>query len=163
MSKMVKTYDIKTKQTTTIPMKELAPGMMEAEVVGVGRVWIDSKDVKPPSSVRHEPFAPELRDRIAQIKAALDEVHPMSLKEWEDGFRQDMHPEREIALWERVAAVYQRFAEDGSVSSKQRQDYFKVILGCTLSPRAAVLEVVRLEAITREQAQDAITLFFDGG
>lgn len=46
MAEMVKVYDFKTKQVTTIPMKELAPGMVLANAVGIGDVWIDANDGK---------------------------------------------------------------------------------------------------------------------
>ena len=162
MKESARVYDFKTKKITTIPNKELAPGMIEANVIGVGLVWIDSKDCTSSDEFRHQSFSADVRSQIEGIKSALDEVHPKPLQNWEDGFRRDSNPEIEIKVWERIAAVYQRCIQDESLTPKQRMDYFNVISTCSISSRNAVLEVFKPTAITRIQAMDAISLYFDG-
>jgi hypothetical protein len=46
MSKTVRVYDVVTRKINTIPAAEIVPGMVEAQVDGVGRVWINSAQVK---------------------------------------------------------------------------------------------------------------------
>lgn len=56
------------------------------------------------------PVLPE--DLIRRIKAyreILADVEEDSLAEVVDSFQRDAHPEREIAIWERIAHAYQRF------------------------------------------------------
>ena len=160
MLKKVKVYDFETKEVFTIPSAELAPGMVEAEVEGVGRVWVDAKQATMDGGYRHEPFSEDIRDRLREIKEALDEVHPMTLQEWEDGFRKDTHPEKEIAIWLRLAERYKAFTEEKEFSQGQRREVFNVMLACTMSPgKELVLETVTLSAITREEALDAIEAF----
>ena len=160
MLKKVKVYDFETKEVITIPSAELAPGMVEAEVEGVGRVWVDAKQATMDGGYRHEPFSEDIRDRLREIKEALDEVHPMTLQEWEDGFRKDTHPEKEIAIWLRLAERYKAFTEEKEFSQGQRREVFNVMLACTMSPgKELVLETVTLSAITREEALDAIEAF----
>ena len=162
MIKNVKVYDFVTKEVMSIPSAELAPGMVEAEVEGVGRVWVDAEQASADVEYRHEPFSEAIRDYLRKIKEALDEVYPMTLHEWEDGFRKDTHPEKEMATWLRLAERYRIFTEEKGFSQAQRQEVFNVMLACTTSPKKElVLEVVTLSAITREEAQDAIDVFCD--
>jgi hypothetical protein len=60
------------------------------------------------SPYRHGPFGPEVRARLQELHDTLCEVHPLTLDEWEDGFRRDTTPEREIALWLHFAQAYRR-------------------------------------------------------
>jgi hypothetical protein len=56
------------------------------------------------------PVLPE--DLIRRIKAyreILSDVEEGSLAEVVDSFQRDAHPEREIAIWERIAHAYQTF------------------------------------------------------
>ena len=97
--KTVQTYDLVTKKLASIPAAELAPGMIQAKVEGVGLVWINSAQLKlDEGEYRHPPFSEEVRDILRQLKASLDEVIPRTVEQWEDGFRKDIHAEREIAL-----------------------------------------------------------------
>lgn len=61
-------------------------------------------DIRP-GPVRHV-LTPEQTSRIALIWGAFLEVFPCSLEEAVDNFSRDMHPNREIAIWERMAVVY---------------------------------------------------------
>src|SRR5687768_10453326 len=96
--KTVRVFDFETKQLTTIPAAELAPGMVQARVQGIGTVYISAGQAVKLQGFRHPPM-PEMRENFAKIKASLDEVFPMSLEQWENGFRRDTNPEREIAFW----------------------------------------------------------------
>jgi hypothetical protein len=80
MSKTVRVHDPATGKIQTIPAVELAPGMVEADVEGVGRVWINSAQVKGGRENKHPPFEPELRDTIEkEIQKPLAEVWPKTL------------------------------------------------------------------------------------
>lgn len=54
---------INTTLNTTLAA-ELAPGMVEAQVEGVGPAWISSAEVKGGRECKHPPLEPELRDFI---------------------------------------------------------------------------------------------------
>lgn len=157
--KMVTVYDIDTKKTQTIPASELAPGMVQANVQGIGLVWIRADQTKH-GALRHPPFSDELIELIkSQIQLPLEGVMPKTLAEWEDGFRRDQKPEQEIALWCHLASRFQNFAQAEELDVRQRHEAFNVLLACTLGPPEQILEIVRLSALTREQAQRAIDAF----
>jgi len=159
MSKNVRIYNLITKKINVIPAAELAPGMVEAEVAGIGRVWIAAAQV-PDGNVKNAPFDPEIREFIRKnIQEPLAEVHPMTLDKWEDGFRRDNNPEREIGVWCRIATRFVKFSNSENLNRAQRQECFTVMLNCTTCPEDKVLEVVKLEALTRKQAQCVIEAF----
>lgn len=58
MSKTVRIYDPAKGKVNVIPSAELAPGMVEADVEGVGRVWINSAAVKLSDKFNQPPFEP---------------------------------------------------------------------------------------------------------
>ena len=160
MSKTVRVYDPATGKVKTIPAAELAPGMVEAQVEGVGLVWIDSAQAKLSSEFKHPPFEPELREIIErEIQEPLAEVWPKTVAQWEDGFRRDAEPEQEIGLWCRIAERYAEFSKSEGLNQPQRQECFAIMLHCSTVPAEQVLEVVTLKALTREQAQRAIEAY----
>jgi len=160
MSKTVRVHDPATGKINVNPSAELAPGMVEADVEGVGRVWINSAEVKGGSEYKHPPFEPELREFIErEIQKPLAEVWPKTLAQWEDVFRHDTEPEQEIGLWCRISDRFVEFSKSEGLNKAQRQECFNIMLHCSTVPAEQVLEVVMLKALTREQAQRAIDAF----
>jgi len=161
MRKTVRVFNSVTKKITTIPAAELAPGMVQADVEGVGRVWINSAEVKGGHGYRHPPFEPELRDFVEkEIQKPLAEVWPKTLAQWEDNFRRDSDPHQEIGLWCRIAERFVEFSKSEELNKAQRQECFAIMLHCSTIPPEQILEVVPLNTLTREQAQRAIESFF---
>jgi hypothetical protein len=160
MSKTVQIYNFETEQVMTIPASELAPGMVEAEVQGIGRVWIDPSKTKEIPGFRHRPLSEEARHLIRTIKSSLDEVYPKSLTEWEDGFRKDSNPEYEIALWLHIASVFERFTQNRSLSFSERHEYFKVLVTCSLSSKEHVFEVLQLHHLPKQEAEKVVAAYY---
>jgi hypothetical protein len=66
---------------------------------------IDPSDlVKGP--IRHETLSDEMVSRVRAIRAALLRVYPQTMGVWLDGFKRDMHPEKEILWWEHLSACF---------------------------------------------------------
>jgi hypothetical protein len=160
MSKTVRVHDPATGKINVIPSVELAPGMVEADVEGVGRVWINSAEVKRGREYKHPPFDSELREFIEwEIQKPLAEVWPKTLAQWEDNFRHDAEPEQEIGLWCRIAERFAEFSESEGLNQAQRQECFAIMLHCSTAPPEQLLEVVPVKSVTREQAQRAIETY----
>jgi hypothetical protein len=152
---MVRVFDTKTKKVYTIPAAELAPGMVRANVPGIeGPVWIDMAQLNLPKKPRHPPFSEEVRDRLRLIQSILDEVKPMTLEKWESGFRMDAHPEKEIALWMSIAGAYARVTSDVTWTLDQKKEILNVLLVCSTGGAEQVLQTIKLEALSREQAAE---------
>lgn len=159
---MVQVYDFDTKQVSEIPEAELAPGMVLANVEGVGRVWIKASSVVGSGIYRHDAdsFEPVM-GLITSIRDKLNEVFPMTLKQWVDGFRKDMNPEQEIARWGHAAKVYEQCVKEFNFIAAQRKELFREVLtNCLSCPPENVLTLASLDRITKEQAQRAIGLYF---
>ena len=65
-----------------------------------------------PGPIRHESLPPAL---LEQIQAVFDVIGPytgMTLEQFEIDFMRDMHPEREVALWCRIAKACLAYHED---------------------------------------------------
>jgi hypothetical protein len=156
----VRVYEPDTGSLSEIPEEELAPGMIQIRVDGIeGEVWADASQLRP-SEYRHPPFTEKDRDYLRAIKQKLDEVYPLSLEEWEDGFRRDQNPEREIAIWLFVAERYAEQVEGRALDPAQKREIFRVLVSCTNSPRESVLSVTQLDALTQEEAQKVVDRFF---
>jgi hypothetical protein len=162
MNKMVKIYDPVTKKVSTIPQAELGHGMVEVDVVGVGRVWVKSNQFSVEAGpICHPPIGEELMARIRRtIMEPLSEVYPKTLNQWEDGFRRDRHAEREIAIWEIIAQRYTAFVDANKLNKKQRKEVFQLMVRCTNVPnRSAFWETTRPQSLTREQVEAVIAPF----
>jgi hypothetical protein len=73
--------------------------------------YIDPRELRP-GPIRHESLPPEL---LGLIKAVFDVIGPnfdMTLEQFEIGFMRDMHPEREVAVWCRIAKAWLAYHED---------------------------------------------------
>lgn len=121
----VKIYNPKSQQITTIPAQELSLGMVETQVEGIEEtVWVQDSALKP-NDYQHPTFPDELKQYIKKIKNNLAEVYPSSLKAWEDNFRRDKYPEKEIALWGDIGEVYQKLTSEKKLklNKKMASDY----------------------------------------
>ena len=74
-----------------------------------------------------------LVQRITAFKEILSEVDNMSLEEVVADFTRDAHPEREIAIWERIASTYQIYLTRNPTDDPRiKHDVFSVLLMTSL-------------------------------
>ena len=156
-----KVYDFATKKVTEMPTCELAAGMAIAQVAGVeGPVWVDMTQAKLNTQYFHPPFPKEMRQQIAWIADTLGEVQPMSLDDWEDGFRRDCSAQRQIFIHTCIAETYKRFTTDTDLLLIQKQELFRAIVQATVSTREAFLAIVGVSAISKAEAVAAADMYW---
>jgi hypothetical protein len=81
--------------------------MLEREAQGQAKKSrVDGSELHLPPR-RYERLPATLVDRVQLLRAVLFEVKPHSMGFWLEGFLHDYTPERQIAFWERFAAMYQ--------------------------------------------------------
>jgi hypothetical protein len=101
-------------------------------LIGVGDIYADPHELRASSKLIHPELPAAVRGRLQRIAATFAEAQPKSVEEWERGFRCDMHPWREIAIWERMVDAYRHFAShlpgDDDMSKQKRRDVFAVVL-----------------------------------
>jgi hypothetical protein len=159
---MVRFYDFETRRVVQIPASELRAGTVQAKVQGIeGLVWILPDQLKP-GDVKHPEFDESIREYIRQIQTAFAEQRPLSFEEWEDGFRRDGHPAREIAIWSHAADIYTAFAAT-EPSAERRRDIYRCIVACLTSGPDVVWHVLKPNVLSRAEAQQVVNRFFGKG
>ena len=92
-AEMVPFFDVQSRKVVRIPAAELRPGVVQVRLAGQEElVWVMPSDLQA-GEVRHPPFSEDMRKHIREIKSAFAEHHPLTMDEWEDGFRRDANPQ----------------------------------------------------------------------
>jgi hypothetical protein len=148
----VRVYDPDTGLTTTIPARELAPGMVPTRVDGTeGEVWVPATHLKK-GEYRH-PEMPQYRPLFRRLSETFAEVHPTTPEEWEDDFRRDRNADKEMGLWVRIADAYAHFSE--RIQSPDGQlDLYQFLLSCVNNGRELALATVNLRALSRKRTEE---------
>lgn len=156
---MVPFLDTQTKKVVRIPASELRPGTVKAQVQGIDEpVWVLPENLQP-GEIRHPAFDEEVRDMLREIRSAFAEHYPLTLEEWEDGFRRDANPAREIALWSHAADIYTEFAAD-EPSPERRHDVYLCLTTCMVTGPDDVWHVLRPQVLTRTEAERVVARFY---
>lgn len=155
----VRTYSFDTKKVVEIPEAELGPPMIGVHVSGVGDVYVDTRELKPGTVCRHPPFPLEKVKYIQQIGEDLAEVLPQRCRDnWVDGFRYDTNPEREIAIWRRIADVYRMFTRR-PMSLPVKKECFQLLLTCTSAEPSTVLLLTPTSLLSRVEAEQIVDAY----
>jgi hypothetical protein len=158
VERTVRVRDVKSKQTVTMPARELAPGMVQAEIVDTTgrvaeRVWVDTADVMD-GPIRHPPLT-ELRPIFEWFSRLFTTAFPKTPGEWEDGFRVDVNYAKEILLWLHVAEVFEDMTAGRPRNDYREKELLQFLLACLNSgPETARLVTVRV-ALTDKGAREA--------
>lgn len=159
-----KMYDFGAKRTVTMPVEELTPEMRQAHFANAGETAFFDPSQILPGPFRHEPFTGTLRKQVLFIQKSFRRVYPLTYKQWEDGFRRDLHAAQEIGLWSRAAKCYNACLQGGPHCRKRENEAFAIILGCLGgAPQAAVAASLQLSRITRVEAETMISAFYSEG
>jgi hypothetical protein len=156
---MVPFYDAEAARVVRIPASELRPGAIQVQFQGSHELVWALPDQLRPGEIKHAEFDEGIRDYIRRIQAAFAEHHPLSFEEWEDGFRRDATPEREIAMWLHAANIYTVFTAEESDAAR-RQDVFRCIVACLTASPDGVWQVLRPLVLTRVEAEQVVNRFF---
>lgn len=152
-------YDVDSGTVVQIPRRELRPDAVEVHIQAVdGLVWV-LPDQLQQGPVQHPPFADDLREYTRQMKTTFSEHLDQTLDEWEDGFRRDANPEREIALWSHAADVYVEFAADEQ-SEDRRADICRCIIACMTTSPESVWSVLETSSLGSAEAKRIVERFY---
>ncbi|MEM6473542.1 MAG: hypothetical protein AAF802_28540 [Planctomycetota bacterium] len=152
-------YDFDAGKVVRIPRCELSSSAIQVQIRGMdGVVWV-LPDKLQQGSHQHGPFSEEIRGYLRQIQAAFAEHRDLTLEEWEDGFRRDATPEREIALWSHAADIYEQFT-DGESSADRRADVYRCIVTCMTTGPDSVWDVLRPQTLERSFAEEVVNRFY---
>jgi hypothetical protein len=79
---------------------------------------------------RHPPFGEEYRPFFERMSSLFGEVCPGSPEDWEDDFRRDRNPEREMDVWNKIAGFYEHFTRTGTWTLGQKEELLGLLLAC---------------------------------
>jgi hypothetical protein len=157
---LVDLYDFPSKQMRKVRIQDLPSHFIRVKIDGIENVcWADPHQLTP-GPHRHPPFDSQRRALLQRLTDDLGEVYPMTLQEWEDGFRRDRNPDSEIRLWLNVADAY-RSATASPRTPEAKKEIFSILIGCINSDARHILASKKLTALSRSEAQ-ALILSFTG-
>ena len=156
---LVAFYDVPSRRVVHIPPQELAPGVVRAKVDGIDKpVWI-LPDQLQPGPLQQPAFSEEIREYVRRIQETFAEHRPLSVEEWEDGFRRDRNPAQEIALWLHAADVYFAFAK-AEAQTDRRKHLYQVIVACLTTTPETVRHVIPNGSLSGEQVDAVVRRFY---
>ena len=159
---LVPYHDFALKQTVMVPKSELRPGVILVHLTGQDMpVYADPSQLVP-GAYRQPPFTGEAAACIRTLAAELQDVFPQSAEEWEDGFRRDLAPEREIASWLRVSSVLTALTDRFQFNAAERRECFRILVACATGGRDTVRERSDPKLLSEDVFRETVTLFFDG-
>jgi hypothetical protein len=142
-----------------IAMAKKKPGKKKAaKKTKIERVRVSELNAGP---IRHEPLSAEL---LEGLKFAYDTVghfiHP-TWEQWQIDFMRDMHSEKEIHTWLRIALSWQiyheRFVKDEVLSDEQEKD----LVGTLVQISMGVIEPKQLSLVTKPVGQGLVKCWTD--
>jgi hypothetical protein len=74
-----------------------------------------------PGPIRHATLPAALIERIKAYKKILGDTDPGSLDAVIDNFKRDLNPDKEVAVWERIAHVFQNFTTGHDITDGGRR------------------------------------------
>ena len=157
MAEKVEVYDFDSKEVILMDQTDLGPHMVRINLEG-NIYWADSNQLQL-NDYQHAPFRGETKERIIRLQQNLKEVYYQTYEEWEDGFRRDKNPIKEISIWEHIVSIYQKFSSNVD-SPEARYDIYQISLVCSYSEANAVLDQVELKSISKELAQSIIQEYY---
>ena len=104
-------------------------------------VLTNLRDLKP-SSRRHETLPNTFLVRVRLVHQILGDVIDQTLDGMVDLFCRDLHPHREIEVWERIAATYQEVQGKFSLSSEEKHTLMKTLLGLSMGHRECIEKAI---------------------
>jgi hypothetical protein len=130
--------------------------MLPKVPVGDG-VWVEA----PPGTFRkgdyrHPPFGEAYRPFFEKMSQLFAEFGMGSPEGWEDDFRRDRNPEREMSLWKQLAEFYEHFLRGGEWALERKRELFRLLLTCMSGGGKYALRKSRFHHLSRRQARDIV-------
>src|ERR1019366_1083753 len=85
---------------------------MELEMDNGDRITINN-------ALRHERLPDDLRRRIGTLYPTVGRFISPTPEHWEEGFRRDEHPEREVGVWEDIEEAFLNYMADHPAVDRQ--------------------------------------------
>ena len=109
--------------------------------------------------IRHPTLPLALISRIENIADMLAEVNSQPAVEWVEDFQRDQNPEKEIVIWETMAAAYSVFTKDRNLTAEAKKEAFALLLMRSMNDERSVLNEAPLKRLRRADAVALLAAF----
>lgn len=109
--------------------------------------------------IRHPSLTPAQLLRLRNIRAILLDVFPQKFTEMVDDFKRDMIPEKEIFIWEGIAASVACYRELFSPSPEELHDVFSALLFASTNGIDALLKDTNFPTLDISKIHDLIEIW----
>lgn len=113
---------------------------------------VNPADLKP-NAIQHEQLTEEQLRRTKKLHETFAEVDKSSLETWIDNFKRDMNPDKEIAIWERIAKAYTNYTLQKELSLEAKEDAFQTLLMCSMSLDEETIKSLKLKVLSQDEAR----------
>ena len=94
--------------------------------------------------------------RIAAVQKVFAEVDSTPPEKWIEDFKRDMNPDRELAIWEAMAAAYSKQNSAKAFSLPQRKELFGVLLTGSGASEDEAIKHLKLKVLSEDEARSAL-------
>lgn len=113
---------------------------------------VNPADLKP-LPIQHNQLSGDQSRRIKKLHETFAEVDKSSLETWTDNFKRDLNPDKEIAIWERIAKAYTNRASQKKLSPETKEDIFQTLLMCSMSSDEETIQSLKLKVLSQDEAR----------
>jgi hypothetical protein len=117
------------------------------------RVKLDSLQLGP---IRHQSLSAELTARLHEIHETFFEVDGSTFEERWNDFRRDVHPDRELEIWEVLSSAYKRFCRQRDWSLEAKREAYALLIRRSMCSEDEVMEQVVLKLLSPEEALELL-------
>lgn len=112
-----------------------------------------------PGPLQREQLTSSQMERIKRLQQTFSEVDPSPLEKWVDDFKRDRDPDREIRIYEGMAAAYSAYCTGRTLTLPAKKDVYDVVILRSGAPDADVLSQVKLDVLSVDDAKDILKLY----
>jgi len=122
-----------------------------------GTTMVEPSSIQP-GPIRHDRLDDALVARIRAFEPVLADIYPMTHEKWVEGFQRDLNPESEIAIWESIAAAWQRVPTLGTLTLDERKEAFGILLVRSASDDVHGI-LAGLKHLSRNRAETLLSFY----
>jgi hypothetical protein len=120
---------------------------------------IPISEISYKGKIRHPNLMPTQLLRLRNIRAILLEIFPQKFTDMVDNFRRDMIPEKEIFIWEGIAASVACYKELFSPSAEELHDVFSALLYASTNGVDALLKDANFPTLNIDKIYNLVEIW----
>jgi len=110
------------------------------------------------SDIIHDSLTSGQIEKITKIQSTFSEVYPVSLEQTITNFKRDRNPDNEIAIWLKMADVYEQYLKDKrEVNPAIKKEVFGLILSRSMMPDKEAIANANLHLLTEKEATEILS------